>query len=313
MGSAAAESPRPGDGATGFDLSDRYRTRLETVEAARDWVDRITRLPVAQRLDEMRQAIFLPGLCAGRGLDPRSDAYRARVLDLFESLRGAPYRVEDEVETAAARVGSQPYPFSSASPRAVGENLLGLGAICLGLPCAPPARVLDLGCGWANSSLTLARAGYEVTAVDIDPGCGEIIADWAPRLGVADRVRFIEARFEDLGRSDAADRHYDAIVFFKAFHHALDPFGLARTCRNLLAPGGAVVLVAEPVHGNFYVPWGLRCDGTSLVAIVRNGWLELGFDADFLDATLADLGLKLALRRRVPDMPTLSCDVYAAG
>lgn len=40
-------------------------------------------------------------------------------------------------------------------------------------------KVLDLGCGYGHWSIALARAGFEMTAVDISPVATRIISEWA--------------------------------------------------------------------------------------------------------------------------------------
>jgi SAM-dependent methyltransferase len=53
--------------------------------------------------------------------------------------------------------------------------------------------VADLGCAAGTDTIALARAGAQVTAVDVDPVARELTAANAEALGVADRVRVLDA------------------------------------------------------------------------------------------------------------------------
>lgn len=62
----------------------------------------------------------------------------------------------------------------------------------------PPARVLDVGCGWGLTSLYLAGCGYRVTGVDNDAAIVELARGQADRC--ASDARFERADAHDLGR-----------------------------------------------------------------------------------------------------------------
>ncbi|MFD0476192.1 class I SAM-dependent methyltransferase [Nonomuraea thailandensis] len=96
------------------------------------------------------------------------------------------------------------------------------------LPPAP-ARVLDAGCGRGRLALALARAGYAVSAVDIDPRA--VAATTA--LGVA----AIEADIADYD-----DRPFDAIVFSLSLHHTARLAEAVERARALLAAGGVLIV-----------------------------------------------------------------------
>jgi hypothetical protein len=85
---------------------------------------------------------------------------------------------------------------------------------------------------------------------------------------------------------------YDAIIFYESFHHCLDHAALLDRLPALLAPGGRVVLAAEPIYPSTTpivpYPWGLRLDGLSLREIRRRGWLELGFTAEYVTSLFLD-------------------------
>ena len=94
---------------------------------------------------------------------------------------------------------------------------------------APPARVLDAGCGTGVLARTLIASGYDVTAIDIDPAA---VAE-AREGGVA----ALEA---DL--IDYTDEPYDVVVFALSLHHMHPLEAAVARSDALVAPGGLLVL-----------------------------------------------------------------------
>jgi SAM-dependent methyltransferase len=95
------------------------------------------------------------------------------------------------------------------------ENLFGKILV----HCPRPARLLDVGCGPAWSSLYLASLGYEVTGVDNEPRLLEFARLTSERLGVRLRVELADAfnlqRFYgkyDLAFSCGVLEHFDRNV-----------------------------------------------------------------------------------------------------
>jgi dTDP-3-amino-3,4,6-trideoxy-alpha-D-glucopyranose N,N-dimethyltransferase len=97
-------------------------------------------------------------------------------------------------------------------------------------------RILDVGCGTGLHAYALARLGYVVDGVDVEPGCLRIAADRNPQ-GVFRRADM---------RTLAVDDPYDAVVcLFGAIGHARDEEGLRGTLSSLAAavrPGGVVIV-----------------------------------------------------------------------
>ncbi|MGW0820814.1 SAM-dependent methyltransferase [Streptomyces sp. NPDC002845] len=104
----------------------------------------------------------------------------------------------------------------------------------------PGARVLDLGCGRAMTSVFLAREyGVQVTAADlwIEPD------DNARRIaeaGVADRVLPVHAEAHDLPFGEGT---FDAIVSIDAYHYFGTDDLYLPTLTRLLKPGGRIGVV----------------------------------------------------------------------
>lgn len=88
---------------------------------------------------------------------------------------------------------------------------------------APPARILEIGCGAGELSRELATGGYDVTAIDPEAPDGPI---------------FRRVTFEDL--DDPGPFH--AIVAALSLHHIHDLDAALAKVHDLLVEGGALVL-----------------------------------------------------------------------
>src|SRR3954451_12501532 len=218
--------------------------------------------------------------------DPYSDAYRAKVFELYEWLHGKAYDPSNEVtpfdvETAA----DVPFPYMTQSATTVGNHLIAVGHVVRTLALPPGSRVLEFGPGWGNTTLALARMGQHVTAVDIEPNFVKLVQTRAARTHAQ-----IEVLHGDFSAVDTFEQTFDAVLFFECFHHCADHLGLLAALDRVVAPGGQVMFAAEPITNDIPYPWGLRLDGESLWAIRRNGWFELGFHEDYFVRTLERFG-----------------------
>jgi ubiquinone/menaquinone biosynthesis C-methylase UbiE len=142
------------------------------------------------------------------------------------------------------------------------------------LRSAPPARVLDLGCGLGTSSITLAQ-GYPrviVHGVDLDEKSVTEARAAAAAAGVADRVTFATG---DAACQQAPDT-YDLITLFETLHDLADPVATLQAARSALAEDGSVLVADERVADRYRAPAGL-------VERFQYGWSVL----HCLPATLA--------------------------
>ncbi|MGH2714041.1 MAG: SAM-dependent methyltransferase [Thermoleophilaceae bacterium] len=116
----------------------------------------------------------------------------------------------------------------------------------------PPARVGDLACGSAWSSIAIARAYPEaiVDAVDVDAESIEDARANVAAAGLSDRVQPIV--------HDASDPQlpgrYDLITIFEALHDMNHPVEALRAARASLAEGGSVLIADERVADRFTAP-----------------------------------------------------------
>lgn len=220
--------------------------------------------------------------------DPFSQDYAAWVMSTYLRVAqldryDAP-RHEADTNVQEQRPLASFFPFSTQDMAFTGRYLTGVGMILMALDLPPGSRIVEYGVGWAHVSAALCRAGHDVTCVDIEPKFLALAARQAEAMGGSVRIhcgRFGERPYP----LDAPGA--DAVVFFEAFHHAFDHLDvLRRLRREVLAPGGKLVLAAEPVHPAFPQPWGIRPDGHALWAVRQHKWMELGFQEDYLVAAL---------------------------
>lgn len=109
-------------------------------------------------------------------------------------------------------------------------------------------KVLEVGCGPGYMSLELARAGFDVTGVDLSEKCVKIarhFADKDPHTAERGPLRYLSGDF--LTMRALRDCSFDAVVFLGALHHFPDQARILARAETLLKRGGTI-LVHEPVR-----------------------------------------------------------------
>ncbi|MFB6550084.1 class I SAM-dependent methyltransferase [Streptomyces sp. NPDC056405] len=123
---------------------------------------------------------------------------------------------------------------------------------------ARPGDVLDLGCGTGSLSLLAAERGHRVTGVDLSPA---MVALARAKLAGRDAV-FLTG---DAAAPPVGEQRFDAVLVRHVLWTLPDPGRVLRHWRELLRPGGRLVLV-EGVWGTVD-PVGMAADRlTSLLA-----------------------------------------------
>ncbi|MEL7207162.1 MAG: class I SAM-dependent methyltransferase, partial [Actinomycetota bacterium] len=108
--------------------------------------------------------------------------------------------------------------------------------------------VADVGCGLGWSSIGIARSYPEarVDGYDIDLPSVEQARVNATESGVTDRVRFDTADVTGLGADG-----YDVVLALECIHDMADPVSVLAAMRNIVKPGGAVIVMDERVGERF--------------------------------------------------------------
>jgi ubiquinone/menaquinone biosynthesis C-methylase UbiE len=103
-------------------------------------------------------------------------------------------------------------------------------------------RVLEVGCGIGTDSVNFARAGAQLTAVDLSGESLRIASQRAEVMGVADRIDFVQANAEEL-TSTLTGEPYDLVYSFGVIHHTPRPERALAEMRALTAPAGTLKLM----------------------------------------------------------------------
>lgn len=224
----------------------------------------------------LRFDAFTAAIAAGRGFgwDERADEH-AHGVDQFTRAAIAPELLAEAVEGCSGDVA---------------------GALRAG------GALLDVGCGYGAPTLMLAEAFGPARVTGCDFHDASIVAarKAAVEAGLADRVRFEVA---SAAQAPAVEGGYALVVFVDSLHDLGDPVGALARARELLAPGGAVLLVEpraadrvadnlHPVGRMFYAVSTMFCTPT---ALAQEG-MALGTLAG--PAVLAEVAAAAGLRLR---------------
>jgi len=238
--------------------------------------------------------------------DPSSEEYRTAQLHFYERLTGHAYEVAHE-ETQFDRDGllRWPFPYITQSSATVGTSLMNYGQIIKEMGLPSQSTVLEMGSGYGPLTYQMASMGYRVTCTDISEKLLEYV-----RTRCASLPGRVETICCDLNTASLAGS-YDAVVFYESFHHILDHAGLLRRIDACLADDGILVFAGEPIVASdspiVPYPWGVRMDGTSLWAVRRDGWLELGFRVDYFERLLRETGWNY---RRIPSVAIPGTEIW---
>lgn len=224
-----------------------------------------------------------------RGLDPWGPAYREQQLRLWRLVTGLERDYEPELDEKEAPWGEvdavrQPGYYLRRDPEAVrtaADHWLATGMLLKHSALKAGDRALEYGAGFGQTALALARLGVNVDTVDISAAFCGFVQQQADFFQVP-----LRAHCGRFGFHPDPGQRYQLIWFYEAFHHCLDFWPLVRQLREMLAPGGRVILGGEPVVRYSYdalpYPWGVRLHSEVAAVMRQTGWMELGFTEAFL-------------------------------
>lgn len=92
-------------------------------------------------------------------------------------------------------------------------------------------KVLEVGCGIGTDTINFARAGADVTAIDLSSESLALAKKRAEVFGLSDKIKFYEANAEQLADFIPAEK-YDLIYSFGVIHHSPHPDGILRHLRE---------------------------------------------------------------------------------
>ena len=111
---------------------------------------------------------------------------------------------------------------------------------------ADSIEVLEVGCGPGFISLELARAGFNVTGLDLSPGCisvAEHVAAGDPHRAERGNLTYLADDFF----SYKFDKKFDCICFVGALHHFKEQKMVMDRVQELLTENG-IIVVHEPTR-----------------------------------------------------------------
>lgn len=103
-------------------------------------------------------------------------------------------------------------------------------------------RVLDVGCGIGTATITFARHGARVTAVDLSEKSVALARRRAEVCGLDRQIDFYVANAEELSRSIPI-ANYDLIYSFGVVHHTPHPERAIAEMRRYAGPGSTLKLM----------------------------------------------------------------------
>ena len=100
------------------------------------------------------------------------------------------------------------------------------------------ACVLDVGCGGGLLSEALAKAGAQVTAIDLAPNLLKVARLHGLESGI--KVGYRQVAVEAL--ADETPASFDVVTCMEMLEHVPDPAAIINACARLLRPGGRLFL-----------------------------------------------------------------------
>jgi ubiquinone/menaquinone biosynthesis C-methylase UbiE len=97
-------------------------------------------------------------------------------------------------------------------------------------------KVLEVGCGIGTDTINFARAGAEVTAVDLSSESLSVAEQRARVYGLQDRIRFFNGNAEVLSEVIPVEA-YDLVYSFGVLHHTPRPDRAFAQLRHFTRPG----------------------------------------------------------------------------
>jgi 2-polyprenyl-3-methyl-5-hydroxy-6-metoxy-1,4-benzoquinol methylase len=201
-------------------------------------------------------------------LTSKSEKLQAGIYLILKdySLGLFPPKFEDQAKTYAAEIDfrshipglsletvrqtalKKPFWFPAAAKRYL-SGFIQLIKMLERTKLAPPARLLELGCGSGWMSEWLAIAGFDVTATSIAPldiNDAQARLRGVQALGLTVQLRFEVAAMESVAEQVGPVNHYDAVFVFEALHHAFDWRQSLQSSFECLRPGGWLLICNEP-------------------------------------------------------------------
>jgi 2-polyprenyl-3-methyl-5-hydroxy-6-metoxy-1,4-benzoquinol methylase len=159
----------------------------------------------------------------------------------------------------------------------------------------PGDRVLELGCATGLMTRALEGTGALLTGIDRSE-------DYLGRARARGEGRFVRAGLEEPGWEELVEGPFDHVLACNLIHELVDPVGLLRRARALLAPAGLVHLSLQnplSIHRLVALEMGLIGDLREISARGERFATRAIWDADALAGLAEEAGLAVVAREGV--------------
>ena len=120
-------------------------------------------------------------------------------------------------------------------------------------------KVLEIGCGIGTDTINFARAGAQVTTVDLSEKSMELARKRAAVFGLEERIRFCPGNAEQLSTFVPVEP-YDLIYSFGVIHHTPHPEVVVEQLRQYARPGTTIKIMVYH-RRSWKVAWILLTEG----------------------------------------------------
>ncbi len=119
-------------------------------------------------------------------------------------------------------------------------------------------KVLEVGCGIGTDTINFARAGAQVTAVELSEESLKMAKKRAEVMGVTDRITFYVANAEELSKVVPIEP-YDLVYSFGVIHHTPDPRRAVEEMQKYMKAGSEmrIMIYAKYSWKNFLIAVGI--------------------------------------------------------
>lgn len=107
--------------------------------------------------------------------------------------------------------------------------------------------MLEIGCGIGTDTISFARHGARVTAVELSERSLELARRRASVYGLSERIRFYLGDAEELSEFVPAEP-YDLIYSFGVIHHTPRPERIVEQMRHYVRPGTTIKVMVYNRH-----------------------------------------------------------------
>jgi len=103
-------------------------------------------------------------------------------------------------------------------------------------------KILEIGCGIGTDTINFARAGADVSAVEISEKSLDLVRQRAKVYGLEDKIKFYCSDAEELSEV-VPPEPYDLIYSFGVIHHTPHPEKVIKEIRHYIKPGTVIKIM----------------------------------------------------------------------